>query len=94
MQEFKDDVSSEIFNFEESRNRFDRFPKLNIDKLNRYVRFQVKVRSWEAPNGEEVIYRTPMIPCTAEMFKANNFEPDQVQTQFFDKRICPDLNAM
>lgn len=28
------------------------------------------------------------------MFKANNFEPDEVQTQFFNKRICPDIESM
>lgn len=35
-----------------------------------------------------------MVPCTEEMFKANNFVPDKVQTQFFNKRICPDTEAM
>ena len=83
--------SSEIFDFIDSNKRF---PKLVIEKLNRYVRFQVKVRSWEAPDGNEIVFRTPMKACTAEMFKANNFEPDTVQTQFFNKRICPDTEAM
>ena len=91
LEEFKRHSSSEIFDFIDSK---DRFPKLNIEKLNKYVRFQVKVRSWEAPDGREIIFRTPMVPCTEEMFKANNFVPDKVQTQFFNKRICPDTEAM
>lgn len=70
-----------------------RNPRFNLEYLYKYFRFQIKVR--KRVDGKETIYRTPMVPCTEEHFRLNNFFPDETSSKnYFSKRICPDIEAM
>lgn len=69
-----------------------RLPNINLEKLKKYIIFQIKVRKRE--DGREVIYKAPMIPCTVEMFAKNNYEFDDKAQEWISKRLCPDIEAM
>ena len=62
---------------------------VNLEELNRYIRFQVKVRS--RVQGKTFVHRSKMIPCTVEMFNQNNHFPDETSQYYIGRKICPDM---
>lgn len=73
-------------------NESKKTPTINIEKLNKYIKFYTKVR-WR-DNGLEKVYRTKMVHCTKEMFEDNNYPIDDASGYFFEKRLCPDPEAL
>ena len=97
-QEILGSDANEVFNFHTEvkggalEKETIRTPTINIENLNKYIKFYTKVR-WR-DEGVEKIYRTKMVHCTKEMFESNNYPIDDATGTFFEKRLCPDPEAL
>ena len=68
--EFMNHPSFEIFDYDKENFQItNQRPtlKVNVENLNKYVKFLVKVRS--RVDGDTFIHRTKMVPCTPEMYE-------------------------
>ena len=58
-------VYKDIFIFNEDYSDYH----FNLDELNRYVKFYVKILSSGSELPKQTILRSDLVPCTKEMFK-------------------------